>query len=87
MPLRIGRRRPTVDQPPIIGIPAVAAQIRRTQRDHYALGLEDGVKSTLDHLEGKNAGGVPYTGPIPDELRAYIARIRTAITTEEAHRG
>lgn len=43
----------------------------------YAKGLEDGTLITLDMLEGKaEYGGVPYDGPLPDELREYIAQVR-----------
>ncbi len=43
----------------------------------YAKGLEDGTLITLDMIEGKvEYAGVPYTGPMPDELRAYIAQVR-----------
>lgn len=59
----------------------VIAENQRRVRETYVKGLRDGIEMTLDHISGKAAGGEPYTGPIPDDLRAYIERSRQAIAS------
>lgn len=52
--------------------------------EQYRQGIVDGVRMALDHIEGIEAGGVPYRGELPDELRAYIARTRKALLEGDA---
>ncbi len=63
---------------PVADVRIVYAELaRQRMRDEYRRGLEDGTLIALDMIEGRaNHGGVPYSGPLPDELRAYIARVR-----------
>lgn len=54
---------------------AAQANLRRTYTD----GLRDGVLMVLDHLEGRSEADSPegcYRGPVPDELREWIAGVR-----------
>lgn len=45
--------------------------------EQYRKGLADGVKIMLDQIEDKDtAAGFVYTGPIPDELKRYLADVR-----------
>lgn len=45
----------------------------------YGNGIRDGVLMCVDHIEGTAAGGVPYAGPLPDELRVYLAKVRESV--------
>lgn len=54
----------------------------------YADGLADGTIVMLDHLQGfPEAGGEVYTGPVPAELRDYLARTRANVTSSRAAAG
>lgn len=76
--MRVGRIRQLNDTPAPT-MPDVRAFAQANLQRHYGEGIEAGVRMTLDHIEGKEAGGVPYHGPLPDELRTYIARCRKAL--------
>jgi len=57
-----------------------AERTLRTLPDAYSAGLADGVTITLDYLEGRLGlevleDGI-YKGPMPDELRTWIAGVR-----------
>ena len=49
-------------------------------RHEYSKGLQDGILLAIDHLQGKQAGGVPYDGPMPDELKQWADGVRAALT-------
>lgn len=63
-------------------VQAVAGRALAQGQALYTRGIQEGVILCIDHIEGKLAGGVPYTGPLPDELRAYLARVRESIAEE-----
>lgn len=56
--------------------------IRASQQAEYARGLKDGVAMTLDHIQGLEAGGVPYYGDVPQSLIDYIERAREQLGKE-----
>lgn len=76
--MRLGRvltpRRAPAEQPaPSRLVPLVQRTLAKT----YSDGLQDGTLIALDMIEGRaQYGGIPYSGPLPDELRDYIARVR-----------
>jgi hypothetical protein len=58
----------------------LAEQARQSMRRHYAAGLRDGARLVFDHIEGRpDAPGVPYSGPLPDDLRTYITEARRRV--------
>jgi hypothetical protein len=74
-----------------------AEQLQTVQRNAYRAGLADGTLVALDHIEGNpgasaldhiegnpGASGQVYSGPMPAELRAYLALARDRV---EARRG
>jgi hypothetical protein len=61
----------------------LAEQTHELQRRAYRQGLAHGTLMTIDHIEGRpDVPGVPYDGPLPAELREYLARSRARV--EEA---
>lgn len=58
-------------------IPALARAVLEAKKVAYSDGLRDGVLMVLDHIEGtEDATATSYTGPLPDELRAWLAGVR-----------
>lgn len=58
-------------------------RLRGVLAREYASGLRHGAITTLDHITGgPEAHGEPYTGPIPDELRAWITERRARIEAD-----
>lgn len=62
---------------PDTSILAGAAQAAKLRA--YQDGMRDGIKMMLDQIERAPAALAPdgqYTGPIPDELRTWLAGVR-----------
>ena len=57
-------------------------------RTEYGQGIRDGFWITLRLLLGENAaGGEPYTGPIPDELRVWAEAALAKINATRKNGG
>lgn len=67
-------------------------QIRVAMRDAavstYRAGWIDSATELLDHLEGREGASVDgcYRGPMPDELREWLAEIRAGVDAVRAPR-
>lgn len=85
--MRLGRITQLHDKPaPNRELGTVLDALRRNEavmRKQYGNGIVAGVQMTLDHLEGIEAGGVPYKGELPDDLRKWIAGVRAALKDEQ----
>ncbi len=57
--------------------PISNAELRRVSGRSFCNGIHQGMNVVLDLLEGKEGEEHAYTGPMPDELRAFIDEIRT----------
>ena len=68
---------------------SVEAVIREARLDAYRAGLIEGCEMVLDHLSASPAAAAPsgvYCGPLPDELREWIAALRARLDQEKAER-
>ena len=62
---------------------------RRLHASLYREGLQDGVELTLRLALGQREGvhGVPYEGPLPDELREWLESALENVSKDKARHG
>jgi phage tail tape-measure protein len=79
----LGSRGTRAAEPPLMGLPDLAAAAQRAKLRAYRDGLTDGMNEVLDQLEGRSKA----QGPVPeltDDLRDWIVWVRANIDQAKA---